>query len=340
MSQSLLISCLSLFLTGTPVQCGDAKVEAVVEEVLGIATIRVSHEGRTEVVRFSGICGEDELREELDSTHEAGVPENDVRRFLENREMIRNFLQALMPSGSRVALHGMHRDPSGKIRADVAFDYGRGEQFLINLESVILGEGFGMPLPRLWSSTVDEENLRILPPTTQDLPSMRPGISLDEQLKMARQETAEFFTVSCFRQAYEWGEGLWADGRCQKSGMRTRPLPADCNPALAVPMLGFYFSPRSGNTTFDTSHRAAVTVICTARSDVQRVAGAAREFWPMLHEYFSSQNAADLTETSLVCQLEAELLSRLRHSIKEDTGTPRIASVQLRTLFTPAPLPK
>ena len=82
---------------------------AVVEDVVGIASLKVTLDGQLEVVNVAHLAGEADLRTSLESARAAGqqgeavISAADVARFLKNRELIRNFFRCLTPPGSRVA---------------------------------------------------------------------------------------------------------------------------------------------------------------------------------------------------------------------------------------------
>ncbi len=255
---------------------------------------------QTKVVRCSGIASEEDLRKAFASTGSIGVCKVDIARFLANRELIVNFLRVLMPPGTRVRLHALRRDRSGEMLANVAYHPGWKGETYIDLESMILSHGFGMPAPRHWHALLLSEK------------------EIDDD-----ELPSEYFGVPYVWYARESGCGLWADGSRTRPGVTNYPWLEGCDPKFAVPLPRIFGRPNGS---------AAITIICKAESDVPKIAKAAPWINEMLKECFSSIKATDPSEASHLTELEHTVLSRLNAAKQWGDDPPKIERVQVRSV--------
>jgi hypothetical protein len=276
---------------------------ATVNEILGIASLRVTLNGKSETLRILPLANEEELQSAgktwnaVTQRHERVISKADIERFLRNRAMIMNFLRCITPPQSTISLRGIQKLPVAGIGASVAFHHPTGRK--VDLTSTMLAEGFAMPEPRLWGYMMSEK----YPPSNDD-------------------DAVEFFysvpKSDC---------GLWLDARPRARGYI--PLSENADPALAVPLPTFRFDTKSESGALRV-HRIGVTVILRRADDAGEIACAAWQINDDIRKLTSEYSDADVMADTFAVRVENEVLAHLTSLSDGHMQLPSVTKVQVR----------
>jgi hypothetical protein len=277
---------------------------AIVEDIVGIASIKVMFEGKEEIIRISGMADEGSLRQ-WQTTPKTAVSETEVARFLENRLLIMNFLRCLMPPGTSVELYKVRRTPQGVIHAKVGFPLDGGKDGpRADLAAVVFTNGYGLPeshLWRKWKEGVFEDSDACI-----DLP-------------------IELWEVHASRVSKQ---GIWADRDSPPGVVRSVPLQGHVEPKLAVPFRAIHGRTSRGR---QVAYYVGVTIVSESPADVEKIALHAARIHQELGAFLAELDGNVLLEKGFVSRVELQMLSRLRE--RQWPGIqPRLSGVQIRYL--------
>ena len=167
-----------------PGTCAGADESTVVVKVVcDISAVEVAHEGQTRIVRFSEIASEEELRTGLASGDSTGVSKKDLTRFLNNRELILNFLRGLMPPGTATEAPFNAAGIGGQMGRQYRFPCGIEQRDVHRFGQHDSQPQTAVPAPRYWHALLL---------SSEDIDEMAP----------------EFYAAQCAFGAREGGAGL------------------------------------------------------------------------------------------------------------------------------------